>query len=117
MKRPEKKTFDELLNEGPARDFLFRAEQEMLPKMQQSAMALVIGSDHPDIKLCLEVGAALLFDKPLIIILPPGGTIPHRLRNLATVVLDDFDYAHPDADERFKQAIEATKAEIELRKK
>jgi hypothetical protein len=37
--------------------------QEMLAKMKQSAMSIMILAE-PDAKLCVELGAAILYDKP-----------------------------------------------------
>ena len=101
-----RKSLDELLNEGEVKDFLFRAERDMFPKMKASVMSLVIGSEKPDVKLALEVGAAILFDKPLLIVVPPGRTIPASLRRVATVVLEEFDFTAPDSQARLKLAIE-----------
>lgn len=100
MKRTTKLSFDELLEQGAAKDFLYRAERDMLPKMKASAMSLVIGADTPDIKLCLEVGAAILFDKPLLIIVPPGRTISKGLQRVASAVVE-LDVEAPDAMEKF----------------
>lgn len=99
-------SFDELLNEGEVKDFLFRAERDMLPKMKASCMSVVIGAEDSDIKLALEVGAAILFDKPLLVVVPPGRIIPAGLRRVATLVLDEFDFTAPDAQARLKQAID-----------
>ena len=78
----------------------------MFPKMKASVMSLVIGSEKPDIKLALEVGAAILFDKPLLIVVPPGRTISASLRRVATLVLEDFDFTAPDAQAKLGQALD-----------
>jgi hypothetical protein len=104
--RSKEKSFDELLNESEVKDFLFRAERDMLPKMKASAMSLVIGAEHADIKLALEVGAAILFDKPLLVVVPPGRLIPEGLRRVATLVLEDFDFTAPGSQAKLKQAID-----------
>ena len=104
MKR--KPSFDELLDTGEAKDFLFRAERDMFPKMKASVMSLVIGAENADAKLALEVGAAVLFDKPLLVIVPKGRVIPQGLRKVATLIVEDFDFAAPDSQARLQRAVE-----------
>ena len=51
-------SFEELLNRSEVKDWLHRAEREMFPKMKACAVSVVIGSEHADAKLALEIGAA-----------------------------------------------------------
>ena len=81
-------SFEDLLNLAEMRDFLFRAQRDMFPKMQASALSLVIGSDEPDAKLALEVGAAVLFDKPLLLVIPAGRVVSASLRRAATEIVE-----------------------------
>jgi len=63
--------------------FFDHARREMFPKMAGSAMVISIISAEPDPKLCLELGAALLFDKPIIAVtVGENVKIPARLRRL-----------------------------------
>jgi hypothetical protein len=84
----EDKTFEELLNTSEVKDFLFRAEKDMFPAMKGSVMSLIIGSDKPDAKLALEIGAAILFDKPLIVMVPRGRKVSAQLRRIADEIID-----------------------------
>jgi hypothetical protein len=84
----KKDSFDDLLNKSEIKDFMFRAERDMFPKMQKSAMSLVIGSDRPDAKLALEVGAAVLFGKPLLLMRPRGKVMPPRLLQIADEIVE-----------------------------
>jgi hypothetical protein len=59
-----------------------------LPAMMDSTICCVIGSDQPDPKLCLEIGAAVLLDKPLILCLPRGRSISFNLRAAATAIIE-----------------------------
>ena len=85
-------------------DFLKRAEAEMFPKMQDSAMSVVIFRAKPDPKLAIEVGAAILMDKPLILVVQPGEVVPPVLARISSAIvegkLDD-----PDTQRRFHEAI------------
>ena len=70
-----------------AEDFFQRAKRVTFPKLKASAMSLMIVSD-PDPKLCLELGAAILFDKPILALVPRGQTCPLSLRTVAHKVLE-----------------------------
>lgn len=70
-------------------EFFRRARDEMYPMLKQAYMSVtVLGKSDPDPKFCLELGAALLFDKPLLIVALDGVHIPDRLRNLADNVVE-----------------------------
>lgn len=81
-------TFEDLLNQSEVKDLLYRAEREMFPAMKGSAVSLVIAPEKPDAKLALEIGAAILFDKPLLIVVPRGRSVPARLRRIADAVVE-----------------------------
>ncbi len=89
--------FDSLLERAEVKDWLFRAARDMFPKMKDSACSVVIGTDQCDAKLALEIGAAVMFNKPIIVALPKGRTIPDGLRRIAAEVveIDDFNSASP----------------------
>lgn len=67
--------------------WLKRAKEEMFPKMKESALSVTIFNSEPDPKLCIEVGAAVLFDKPLIILAPNGAKLPANLKRLASAII------------------------------
>lgn len=75
-------------------EWLRRAEREMFPKMKDSAMSLVI-SGEPDAKLCLEVGAAILYDKPILVVVPKGRRVPRNLQRIAERTVE-IDFENPD---------------------
>jgi len=78
--------------------FFEHARREMFPKMASSACVISILSATPDPKLCLELGAALLFDKPIIAVtIGEGFPIPARLRRLFV------EHVHIDDDESLSE--------------
>jgi hypothetical protein len=96
------------LDDPVVRDFLKQFGERGLPKMMESAMCCVLGSDRPDPKLCLEIGAAILLDKPLILCLPRGRSISVNLRTCATAIVEvnpDGSMTEEQMDE-FERAIE-----------
>jgi hypothetical protein len=87
------------------KDYGDRFRREVLPKILNSAIFLSIQSEEFDVKMATEMGAALLMDKPLLLVCPPGRHIPERLRRAADIVIDNWDAADPDAQERFADAL------------
>lgn len=61
--------------------------QEVLPNLLASACLISVGTtldpDHLDLRAATELGLMLLLDKPLLIIVPTGETIPPALRRAA----------------------------------
>jgi hypothetical protein len=75
-------------------DYFRQAEREMFPKMAGSAVVVSLLTGTPDAKICLELGAALLFDKPILLVtIGDRFEIPERVRRLAA------DAVHLDEDE------------------
>jgi hypothetical protein len=79
------KLFDDMPPE--LQRILDHAETEMLPKMKGSALCISITAPEPDIKLCLEVGAAILYDKPLILLVPEEMQISANLKRVASRII------------------------------
>jgi len=82
--------FDELSKNERAKleDYFEHARREVLPKMKQSAVSITILHGDPDPKLCLELGAAILYEKPLIILAVKNPIIPDVLRRLADRIIE-----------------------------
>jgi len=87
------------------KDYGDRFRREVLPKILDSAVFLAIQADEFDVKMATELGAALLMDKPLLLVCPSGRVIPERLRRAADIVIDNWDASNPDAQERFAEAL------------
>lgn len=65
------------------------ARCDIMPKMRVSKFCMVcLAPEAEDIYLALQIGIALLFDKPLIIIATDNVWIAPRLRALADVVVE-----------------------------
>jgi len=90
------------------RDYSERFRREVLPKLLDSSMFLSIGTDvgEFDVRQATELGAALLYDKPLFLVVPTGRRIGDRLRRAADVVIDDWDANDPSAQARLAAALE-----------
>lgn len=68
--------------------YLRHAKSEMFPKLKGSAVSLTIYNAEPDPKICLELGAAILFDKPIIVLVPDRGrSVPANLNRCAARII------------------------------
>ena len=99
------------------------AKKEMLPKMIDSIFCTVaLDADDAsglkfDLKLALEVGTALLLEKPLLILAPPGTKIPARLAQLADAVVAVDMKNVEDSRDRMLAAIQRVVAKADKGKK
>ncbi len=84
-------------------EFLEHARREMFPKMKESVLSIVIAAD-PDPKLCIELGAAILYDKPIIAVVPAGRKIPANLARVASAVIQG-DLSDARSKQKLQDAI------------
>lgn len=75
-------------DEDLVKEFLDRFEREVLPELKTSAITVGIFSGEVDAKMCLEIGASVLLEKPLIMLVTKGAYIPVKLRALATEIVE-----------------------------
>ena len=88
-------------------DYSKRFREYTLPKILDSAIFLSIGVEAKDldVKMATELGAAMLMDKPLLLVCPRGRTISAALRRAAAEVIDDWDPADPACQIRMQAAL------------
>ena len=61
----------------------------LIPKVQGSSLTAIIAPRNgPDIKFSVELGLAIMLDKPLILICEPEQVIPEKLRAIADAVVE-----------------------------
>jgi hypothetical protein len=66
-------------------------KQSLYPKIRESAVFLSLVPDDPDPQVCLQLGAAIFLDKPILLVCPRGRTIPSGLRRIAHAIVEDVD--------------------------
>jgi hypothetical protein len=82
-------TDDPLLSEHWRR-FADVAREDLIPKVRESSSVMLIAPNagNPlDIQFALEIGASILLDKPLVLMLPPGRTPPPKLAKVADKII------------------------------
>jgi len=74
-------------------DYSARFRRDVLPKLLDSACLLSIGTEVGtfDVQQATELGAALCYDKPILLLVPVGRTVSARLRRAADLVVDNWD--------------------------
>jgi hypothetical protein len=87
------------------KEYLNRAAKEMIPKMEEAVYVMTILSGSIDPKLCLELGAAILLEKPLILLSCNNTWIPPKLRALADEIIEIDDIHDKQAIEKIKEAM------------
>jgi nucleoside 2-deoxyribosyltransferase len=80
----------DLFNDKSVQEYLDRFRREVLPKLEESSAVLVIGPEDKDadIKIALEVGFAVLLNKPLIVVKLDGRECSPRLLTIADHVIE-----------------------------
>lgn len=86
--------------------------KRLIPNMRDSASVLMIApnmSEKFDIEFALQIGAAILLEKPLILLVDRTRTIPPKLRAIADRIIEtDLDNVTMDSDaiqNQLRQAI------------
>jgi hypothetical protein len=70
-------------------DWAKNIENDLVPKLESSAMvmSLMPRSGKPDAKFAVELGMAIMLDKPIIVMAEPGQAIPSKLSAIADAVV------------------------------
>jgi hypothetical protein len=70
-------------------DFVRHVREDLVHKVAESAFvaSLVPGVDF-DVKFAVELGTAIMLDKPIVPIAFPGRTVPPGLRRIAHAVIE-----------------------------
>lgn len=72
------------------RDFARRAEEQMVPKLKDSAISATLWDGKIDSKIAIELGYAVLLGKPLMLLVTPGTPIPETLRRASDSIVEVY---------------------------
>lgn len=88
-----------------ARQWFARAQHQLLPKIESSTFVMSVIPEQPDAKIAVELGFAILLDKPIVLYCPPGRSYPDHLRRVADhIVVGDID--DPETKRRMNEVID-----------
>jgi hypothetical protein len=72
-----------------AQEFFDHVEAEALPKIQDSALTMLIApTGKPDMKIAVELGLSILLDKPIVAVKMPGAPAHPGLERIAHAVVE-----------------------------
>ena len=92
-------------------------EDDLLSKMRDASLCITIWTGELTARLCVEFGAAILLDKPLVVVTQPD-TIPVPAplkRHAARIVQVDFDVKNLHSQQKLADAILEVAATIKPR--
>lgn len=83
--------------------------EEVLEAMESSAfVASIVTPAKTDIKFAVELGIAIMLEKPLVILVTPGAHCPPKLRLIADAVVD-VDFETEEGREEFLRVMTEVK--------
>lgn len=86
--------------------YLKNFRDNVLPHIAESTVTgILISNSKPDSKLCLEIGAAVLLDKPIIAICTDRAKCSQQLARIAVAVVEVDDISTEQGQEKAKAAI------------
>ncbi len=74
-------------------EFVRHYREDVLPRMEESALFMtVVSPARTDIKFAVELGMAIMLEKPIITVVVPGAHVPEKLRAISEAVVEcDMD--------------------------
>jgi len=91
-------------------EFARRYAKKMFPNLKESALFVsILPNEDPAPESCLDLGAAILYDKPIVIMVLKGNRVPAALRRAADrlIEVEEFD---DDAKLQLQAAMEEVEA-------
>lgn len=83
------------LNDDPEfKAWTDRVRAELIPMIEESEMTVSIcpvSGDDVDIKFAVELGVSIMLDKPIIVAVPPGRSVPDGLARVAHEIIEMAD--------------------------
>lgn len=72
------------------REFQRVVTEGLVPKLKESAVAVAIcpSEEGVDAKFCVELGAMIMLDKPIVLVRPNAREIPPKLRLVADHIIE-----------------------------
>lgn len=81
-----------------------RVREELIPKIEKSAVAVSLVNGTTDVKFAVELGFMIMLDKPIIALVTPGMKVPEKLVLVADEIVEG-DINDPTMVERLNAAI------------
>jgi hypothetical protein len=80
---------DDITNDPEFIAWRDRVKEEVLPKLKDSSFTIsIMPNGDPDIKYAVELGLSIMLDKPIIVAISPGATVPAKLVKVADEIVE-----------------------------
>ena len=87
-------------------EYVQHVRATLYPVIRDSAVYVgLTPSGEPDVKWCLELGTAIMFDKPIVVVAWGGRQIPAGLRRIAHQVIETDSLESDDFRRQLDDAI------------
>jgi len=99
---------DEIRDDPEFIEWAERVQREVVPKIAGASFTVsLMPQGKPDIKFAVELGLSVMMDKPIILAVPTGSTVPAKLRALADDIVEvDWSEGSPAVHSVLTDAIE-----------
>ncbi len=101
---------------GPEFDkFADRVRKELVPKIKDSDLFVSItpeSKEKVDVKFAVELGLAIMYNKPIIAVIQPGTQISEKFSKVVDRFVE-LDLTDPNGRQRLMDTIKEMKEEIE----
>lgn len=80
---------DDILDDPDFQEWAKDVRENMLPKLEGSPLTVSIVPKGPaDVKYAVELGFSIMLNKPIILAVPPGTTVPEKLVKVADEIIE-----------------------------
>ena len=94
--------------DSEVQEWVREVEEKMVPGMQQSGAVLAMIPKGPtDVKFAVELGMAIMMEKPIIALITPGSPVPSKLVLVADRIIEG-DVRDPTTAKRVAEAARET---------
>lgn len=80
---------DDLLDDPDFQEWAERTRTQLMPMIQDSALVVsLVPQGDADMKFVVELGLAIMLDKPIVAVVHPGTIITGKLRQVADAIVE-----------------------------
>lgn len=94
-------------------EFADDVRENLVPKIHESVFVMSLYSGEVDVKFALEMGVAMLLDKPILACVMPGVKVPEKLARVVDRWVE-VDIKDPTSRERLANEIRDMMADLGL---
>lgn len=98
-------SWDEITQSEEWKDYCKRVREGLIPKVKDSSLVVsIVPAGEIDIKFAIELGMAVMMDKPIVAVIPPGTPVPEKLARVVDRFVE-LDFRDPTQRERLAETL------------